>query len=82
MGNRRTATAAAAMREVVGDNTPHSPAFLWCKECAAQVLMATPEEAAALAFTDLQTIFLWIELGTIHSSETPDGLLVVCPDSL
>ncbi len=81
MSNRRTATAAA-MREEAGDSTPHSPAFLWCEECAAEVLMATPEEAAVLAFTDLQTIFLWVELGTVHSTETPDGLPVVCPDSL
>ncbi len=81
MSNRRTATAAA-MREYAGDSTPHSPAFLWCEECATEVLMVMPENAATLAFTDLQTIFLWIELGTIHSTETPDGLFVVCPDSL
>ncbi len=81
MGNRRTATAAA-MRKDAGDSTPQRIATLWCDKCAAEVLMATPEEAALLAFTDLQTIFLWIELGTIHSTKTPDRLLVICPDSL
>ena len=81
MSNRRTATAAA-MREGVSDSTPHNPAFVWCEKCAVEVLMVTPQNAATLAFTNLQTIFLWIELGTIHSTKTPDGLLVVCPDSL
>ncbi len=81
MSNRRTATAAA-MRKDAGDSTPQRIATLWCEECAAEVLMATPEEAAALAFTDLQTIFMWVELGTVHSTKTPDGLLVICPDSL
>jgi len=81
MSNRRTA-AATAMRKDVGDSTPQRVATLWCEKCAAEVLMATPEEAALLAFTDLQTIFLWVEMGTIHSTKTDDGLLVICPDSL
>ncbi len=79
MSNRRT---AAAMCKDAGDSTPQRVATLWCEKCAAEVLMATTEEAALLAFTDLQTIFLWIELGTIHSTKTPDRLLVICPDSL
>lgn len=79
MSNRRT---AAVMRKDAGDSMPQRVGTLWCEKCAAEVLMATPEEAALLAFTDLQTIFLWVEMGTVHSTKSPEGLLVICPDSL
>ena len=48
-------------------------ATVWCAECAAEVMAVTPTKAAALAFTDLRTIYLWIELGTVHFAEIGAG---------
>src|SRR5262245_54657359 len=56
-------------------------AALTCEECAG-VLLLTPEEAAAIHNLSTRTIYRWVEAGFIHSLETPDRLLLVCPASL
>ena len=54
----------------------------WCKECAAQVRMIMPEQAAGLACVSQRTIYRWVEAGKIHFIETPEGGLLVCLQSL
>jgi len=44
--------------------------------------MLPVDEAAILARTDSRTIFRLVETGRLHSSETAEGLLMVCLDSL
>jgi hypothetical protein len=53
-----------------------------CRECAETVEMITPEQAAALTFIHVREIFRWIEAGWVHYSETPQGSLLVCPNSI
>jgi hypothetical protein len=54
----------------------------WCRSCARQVGMITPEEAALLLQTSTRTIYAWVEADLVHFSEQPGGSLLICPDSL
>ena len=44
--------------------------------------MLSTDHAAIAAHVSSRTIFRWVESGMVHSSETPDGLLLICPNSL
>ena len=54
----------------------------WCRDCSRQVEMLSIDDAAILARVNSRTIFCWAESGVVHSTETPDGLLLICPNSL
>jgi hypothetical protein len=56
--------------------------FVWCARCAAPACMMKPEQASALIGVKTRLLYQWIEAGTIHFTETPDGLLLLCFDSL
>ncbi|MEO8434450.1 MAG: hypothetical protein ABI596_06105 [Pyrinomonadaceae bacterium] len=51
-----------------------------CPFCAGS--MVTPEEAATLARVTLRNIYARVEAGCVHFLETPDGLLLLCANSL
>ena len=53
-----------------------------CAECAGQVKMVTPDEAAILARVGSRTIYDWIETKKLHFAETPEGLVLICLKSL
>jgi len=53
----------------------------WCPACSRQVEMLNVDEAAIFARVNSRTIFHWAESGALHSSETPEGLLLICPRS-
>ena len=55
---------------------------VWCCSCRAQVNMVMPDEAAVLAGVSSRTIYRWIEAEKLHFTETPDGLLRICLNSL
>jgi hypothetical protein len=44
--------------------------------------MLSIDDAAILAGVNSRTIFGWAESGVVHSTETPDGLLLICLNSL
>jgi len=54
----------------------------WRPQCSATRLMLMPEEAAAVAQVTSRTIYLRVEAGELHFTETPEGMLLICPDSL
>jgi len=54
---------------------------LWCDNCSRQVEMLNIDDAAIFAQVNSRTIFRWAESGVVHSSETPEGLLLICPHS-
>jgi hypothetical protein len=58
------------------------PARAWCAECAAGVELVTPEEAALLTGSSQRAICRQVEAGRLHFSETADGRLFVCLNSL
>ena len=53
----------------------------WCSTCSRQVEMLNVDHAAIFAQVNSRTIFHWAESGVVHSSETPEGLLLICPHS-
>ena len=54
----------------------------WCAACAMEGDMVSAEQAAVIAAVGLREICGEIEAGLLHHRETPDGLLVVCLNSL
>ena len=44
--------------------------------------MVTPEAAAALTRVTVRSIYARVETEGVHFLETPDGLLLLCADSL
>ena len=54
----------------------------WCAPCGAQAEMVPVDEAAILQRVDSRTIFHWVETERVHSSETANGLLLICLNSL
>ena len=59
-----------------------NPERVWCEPCGGQAQMLTPEEAAAFKRTELQAINMLIESRELHSTESADGLQLVCLNSL
>ncbi len=54
----------------------------WCSECAEQVRMITPDEAAILTHLSPRDIYRRVEAGSLHYREMPGGFLLVCLRSL
>jgi hypothetical protein len=54
----------------------------WCPGCSAEVVMARPEAAAARAGLRVRAIYRLVEAGAVHFLESPDGIVLVCVDSL
>lgn len=54
----------------------------WCAPCAELREMLASDDAALIAQVKSSTIFQWVESGRIHATETPEGLLLICSQSL
>lgn len=55
---------------------------VWCGGCGAQVEMAPPDVAAAVAGVSARAVYGWVEAGRVHFCETAEGALLVCLNSL
>jgi hypothetical protein len=54
----------------------------WCVECAETVEMVKPEAAAAFLQISLRRVFRRVEADKLHFTETADGSLFICRNSL
>lgn len=54
----------------------------WCAQCEAQVTRVTPETAATLTHLSRRAIYRWLETGQLHFTESADGCVAVCLNSL
>ena len=54
----------------------------WCEECGEQARMVTADEAAILARVNSRAIYQLIEERELHFVETPDGMVLICLNSL
>ena len=54
----------------------------FCDHCQAKVRWLTPEEAMALGRVSLREIFRLVESREIHFTESKEGFLIVCAESL
>ena len=55
---------------------------VYCVVCPSPTRLIAPEEAAVLARVSTRTIYRWVETAQLHFTETADGKLFLCPDSL
>jgi hypothetical protein len=55
---------------------------MWCERCSAEVTMLTPDQAVAMTGASARSIFRRAEAGEVHAVETPEGLLLICVNSL
>jgi hypothetical protein len=53
-----------------------------CDQCAAMVGFVTAEEATALLRINARTFYRRVEEGSVHFTETTDGSLLICLNSL
>ena len=54
----------------------------WCGACDKQVSLVTIDEAARLASVSTRTLFRWVEAENVHFTETSDGRLFICCQSI
>lgn len=54
----------------------------WCERCKAPRKMLEPRDAAAISGLSARAVFRRVESGQLHFTETPDGALLICLDSL
>ncbi len=69
-------------RQVIVIRSPHKRVRCWCEQCAETSELITPELAAVLSNASTRVIYRWIEDGKLHFTETDNGLLLVCRNSL
>ncbi len=44
--------------------------------------MVSAEAAAGIVRHTLRTMYRWVETGKVHFKETPEGMLLICVNSL
>lgn len=54
----------------------------WCEQCAREVMMVTPDQAAVITRKSGRIIYRWVETGHVHFIERGEGSLLICLDSL
>lgn len=54
----------------------------WCSECDGLALLIRPDQAAAVSGKTLRALFAEIESGTLHFNEFPDGMILICLNTL
>lgn len=55
---------------------------VFCELCETETEMLTTDNAARLAKCSSWAIFGWVGLGWLHFTETDEGILLVCRNSL
>lgn len=54
----------------------------WCAACAAETRMVSADQAAAVARVSSRMIYRMVEDDRLHFTETPEGRLFICLNSL
>ena len=54
----------------------------WCERCGGEAPMVAVDQAAAVAGVPVATVHQRIEAVAVHCAEPPEGLLLVCLNSL
>jgi len=53
-----------------------------CPACRSRSEFLTPDQAAALAQVEMESIHRWLADGKLHTATTPDGEYRICRNSL
>ena len=78
---RRTLITVETDRIILMSGREVCPAR-WCAQCAGETRMVTVDEAAALTGVSSRTVYRRVEADELHFTETPEGLLLLCRNSL
>jgi hypothetical protein len=81
MLNRRTVITFEKLERSFYHFPNSEPVLARCAECRQEVSWLTPNQVVALTGLTLREIFRRIEANTFHYSETPAGLMHICPNS-
>ena len=54
----------------------------WCHECSQKTKMVTVDDAATIAGVSARTIYRWTDAEKLHFTETSEGRLLICRESL
>jgi hypothetical protein len=79
---RRTEITIKTDRLLIFRQSNRHPALARCARCGTETPMLTVDEATTLSRLSARTIFRLVEAEQVHFTETPDGRLLICPDSL
>jgi hypothetical protein len=85
MGRRaktRTTEITLMTSEVVVIKRRGRSVLGWCANCDREVRLVGPEEAVALSGVSARAIYRLVEAGRVHFIERPDGVILICIDSL
>ena len=81
MGKRREERIEIHERLIVRTVSGSLPAL--CEACSAgDSILLSPEHASALTGVPTRLIYCWVEAGTIHYREEPNGKIIVCIKTL
>lgn len=79
---RRKTAVVVQTHQFTTVHLTHQSIRAWCAPCGADVVMLTPDEAAALAQSTTRAIYRRVDAGELHYIETDDGALRICVNSL
>jgi hypothetical protein len=79
---KRTARITVETERLLVIRRSQTSADVWCDHCQAEVRLVGLEEAAAVAGASQRAIFRWAEAEEIHFTETADGRVTFCLDSI
>ncbi len=78
---RRTRITVETERRLIL-KPPRISSESWCADCEAQVTRVTPETAATLMNLSRRTIYQSLETRRLHFTESAEGCVAVCLNSL
>ncbi|HEY0405758.1 MAG TPA: hypothetical protein VGC89_08515 [Pyrinomonadaceae bacterium] len=79
---RKTEITVRTDRLVIVRRQPVAGVGAWCEGCAKPATMLSVDEAAAVARSSSRAIYRRVEADTLHFTETPEGRLLICLNSL
>ncbi|PYS75743.1 MAG: hypothetical protein DMF66_18575 [Acidobacteria bacterium] len=82
VAKRRTTRVFIETHEFWLVRRPEQLRRAWCAGCDGEVGHLAAEQAARAVGITLRALCRMVEAGALHSTETPDGSLLVCVNSL
>ena len=79
---RRRTEIIAETQEQVMVRRAGRDAVAWCAGCGEPASMLTLDEAMALTGASSREIYRRLEAGDVHFTETPEGFVLTCMNSL
>ena len=81
-GRRQIIITAEKSETYIIRQEPGGPVRAWCGDCAEEIQCLTIEQAVRLTGLSARRLFRLVEAEGIHFSETEDGRLFICPNSV